>query len=392
MAILAECPICHRKQASKNKLCSCGEDLLKAKKPQRVRYWIAFRVEGKQRREAVGFSIEEARDADGKRRVQKREHRIFEMLPEAKMTFSELTDWYLELPAVKRLKARERVRQALANFNEVFGSKVVNIIRPEHLEAYQAKREEEGRALATVDLELTEAKALINKAFDNDMVDGRVLKVFKRVKPRLKSGANARERTLTVQEYLALVGNAPRDQKALLTVAFHTGMRRGELLALRSSWVDRAPGFIRLPAEITKEGKTKSVPMNYHVKAVLDSIPWALHHDFVFTYRGEPRGRDFRGGLKKACEDAGIVYGMNEKGGFRFHDIRATFDTNMDRAGVSESVRKAIVGHSQNGMDRHYIRPGDEDLTRAIELYTAWFDTQVANVDQNVDQAGNGGS
>ncbi|HYA01606.1 MAG TPA: hypothetical protein VEI04_00650 [Syntrophobacteria bacterium] len=92
MAILAECPRCDKKQAGKNKLCSCGEDLVKAERSQRVRYWIAHRVEGKQRREVVGFSINEARDADGKRRVQKRENRIFEMLPEAKMTVKELTD------------------------------------------------------------------------------------------------------------------------------------------------------------------------------------------------------------------------------------------------------------------------------------------------------------
>ena len=104
MAILAECPRCHKKQAGKNKLCSCGEDLVKAKRSQRVRYWITYRLRGgKQRKEAVGFSIEEARDADGKRRGQKRENRIFEMLPEAKMTFKELTDWYVELPAVKKL-------------------------------------------------------------------------------------------------------------------------------------------------------------------------------------------------------------------------------------------------------------------------------------------------
>src|SRR5512139_3745350 len=117
MAILAECPRCHRKQAGKNKKCSCGEDLVKAKRSQRVRYWITYRVEGKQRKEAVGFSIEDARAAEGKRRGQKRENRIFEMLPEAKMTFKELAEWYLELPAVKNLKSRDRVQGCLASFH-----------------------------------------------------------------------------------------------------------------------------------------------------------------------------------------------------------------------------------------------------------------------------------
>ena len=75
MAILAECPLCHRKQSVKNKLCKCGADLVKAKRSKKVRYWINFRMpDGKQRREAVGYSIEKARDADGKRRSQKREN------------------------------------------------------------------------------------------------------------------------------------------------------------------------------------------------------------------------------------------------------------------------------------------------------------------------------
>ena len=90
MAIKAECPLCHKKQAVKNKVCACGQDMDKAKKAKKVKYHIAYRVNGKQIQQFVGDSIEKARDADGKRRGQKRENRIFEMLPESSMTFSEL--------------------------------------------------------------------------------------------------------------------------------------------------------------------------------------------------------------------------------------------------------------------------------------------------------------
>ena len=97
MSILAECPICKRKQSVKNKICrECEEDLDRGKRSKRVRYWISYRLPGgKQRREPVGYSISKARDAERKRRGQKRENRIFEILPESKMTFSDLTEWYL---------------------------------------------------------------------------------------------------------------------------------------------------------------------------------------------------------------------------------------------------------------------------------------------------------
>ena len=122
MSILAECPYCNRKQSLKNKRCRCGEDLDKLKRGRKVRYWINYRLPGgRQRREPVGYSIEEARDADGKRRGQKRENRIFDMLPESKMTFKELTEWYLDLESVRRLKSYERIEDAINNLSKFFG-------------------------------------------------------------------------------------------------------------------------------------------------------------------------------------------------------------------------------------------------------------------------------
>jgi integrase len=218
---------------------------------------------------------------------------------------------------------------------------------------------------------------------------GRVLKAFRSVKNRLKMGANARERTLTVEEYQALLKSAPRHLQAVLVVAFNTGLRRSEILGLKWSHIDHEKGFIRLPAEMTKERKPKSVPLNHHVKTVLDSLPRALHHDHVFVYAGKPMIAWFGSSLPAACRRAGIVYGMKKQGGFRFHDLRATFDTNLDRAGVSESLRKRLLGHTLRGMDRHYIRPTDEDLARAMETYTAWLDAHLQVVPKTVPKAQN---
>ena len=79
MAILAKCPICRRKQSIRNKKCKgCGEDLDQAKKSGRVEYWINYLLpNGKQRREPVGTSIEDARAADGKRKAQKKGKQYF---------------------------------------------------------------------------------------------------------------------------------------------------------------------------------------------------------------------------------------------------------------------------------------------------------------------------
>ena len=104
MAVLQECPICNNKQSLKRKKCSCGADLDKFKRSGRIKYHIQYRLPGgKQRKELVGYSIEDAKAADGKRKVQKKEGRIFDMLPQEKPTFKELAAWYLGLPKIKKL-------------------------------------------------------------------------------------------------------------------------------------------------------------------------------------------------------------------------------------------------------------------------------------------------
>jgi len=185
MAILAECPFCHKKQSAKNKKCwnektkkGCGTDLDKAKRSKKVKYWIDYCVNGKARREAVGYSIEEARDADGKRRVQKRENRIFDIKPEAKMTFQELTDWYLDLEKVKAIKTVWRNEIALKNFNAVLGHMVVGQIKPVDLENYQIKRRSNGMADGTIDKEIGTVQTMVRKAFFNDLVSGDKLKIL----------------------------------------------------------------------------------------------------------------------------------------------------------------------------------------------------------------------
>jgi integrase len=364
----------------------------KAKRSKKVKYWIQYRLPGgKQRKEFVSYSIEEARDADGKRRVQKRENRIFEMLPEANMTFNELAEWYLNLKSVKSLASYKRTVWCVDTYNEVFGNQRVSGIKPVRLEEFQDKSEDEGLAHATIDLILTTVGTAVRKGWDNDMVNGRAVKTFRRVKAKLKKGSNARDRTLSISEYLSLVEVAPAHLKALLITAFSTGMRQGEMLKLKWSHIDRENGFIRLPAEIAKERKPKNIPINHHVRKVLEGLPRAVHHDYVFTYQGKPIKMWILVAFKSACKNAGIPYGMKVENGVRFHDIRTTVKTNMLRAGLSKTLRDTILGHSLQGMDIYYIKLSNDDLKEAMDKYTAWLDTQIANVTQTVTQEAKSG-
>lgn len=383
MATLAECPMCHKKQSVSNRLCDCGEDLVKSKKSKRVRYWINYRLPGgKQKRESVSFSIEEAKDADGKRRSQKREHRIFDIKPEAKMSFNELTKWYINLESVKALARYSILKINLNTFNADFGDTIVNALKPADLENYQAKRKAQGHADSYVDQQIAMARAMINKAFDNDIVSGDTIKVFKRVKKLLKGDSNARDRVLSTDEFNSLMEALPSHTRAIVATGYYGGMRKGEVLNLTWNHIDMKNRVISLEASETKDREARKIPICDGLHDILESIPKAIHDNHVFLFKGKPI-KDFRTALRKACRDAGIPYGRGEKNGFVFHDTRHCFNTNMRRSGVPESVIMKITGHSTREMFLRYDTVDSNDTRKAV----AQMEGFLKSVDQNVDQA-----
>ena len=385
MAILAECPICHKKQAVKNRLCACGADLVKAKRSKNVKYWIDYRVNGKSRREAVGYSIEEARDADGKRRTQKRENRIFDIMPEAKMTFQELTDWYLNLEQVKKLARYRQIKIGLGKFNSQFGATLLGNIQPADIENCQAKRKAEDKADATVDDEIGAVKTMVKKGFENRKVGADTFRTFEKVKKLLKRNSNARDRILSPEEFGNLKKHLPSHQKPVVVMGYWTGMRLGEILCLTWDKVDLEGRFIRLEPEDTKDDEPRLVPIMDKLYNELVTLPNRLsgigEDNHVFQYMGKPLN-SIDTGLKRACERAGILYGRKIKGGFTFHDLRHTFNTNMRKAGVDKSVIMKITGHSSEEMFNRYNTVDAEDAREAVDQLQAY----LANVDQNVDQ------
>ena len=66
--------------------------------------------------------------------------------------------------------------------------------------------------------------------------------------------------------------------------------------------------------------------------------------------------------------------------GTNFHDTRRTVKTNMLAAGVDEVYTEYHLGHSQKGMDVHDMSPSEDDLHRAMGVYTAWLDAQMPSV------------
>jgi integrase len=347
-----------------------------------VCYWISFRFPGgKQRRERVGYSIAEARDAEGKRRSQKRENRIFDIVPEAKMTFTELAKWYVNLKSVAALRSYDRVKGALNQFNTLLGDRIVNSIKTIDLEDYQVKRTLDKKAPATIDMEISIAKTMITKAFDNEMVGGHTLRAFKKVKKLLKRNANARDRVLSIDECKRLIALLPPHTRVIIGIAIYTGMRKSEILSLTWDKVDLKSNIIRLESTDTKDREPRKIPISEELYGMFNNIPRAIHNNHVILYNGKPI-RDIREALRTACRNVGIAYGRFVKGGFVFHDTRHTFNTNMRKAGVAQSVIMKITGHSTSEMFDRYNTVDEDDIRKAADQMGRF----LKSVDQSVDQ------
>ena len=326
MAVLIECPICRKKQSLRNRVCYCGENLSKARKSDRVKYYVSYRLpNGKQRREKVTVESDDGIDkngtysealaADGKRKSQKYENpATLEKVGSSKLTFQNLTKWYLNLKSVRKLKYYERLEDALQNFNRVFGQNLVNSISLTDLEDYQLSRHEQGRAPRTIDYETGSAMTMLTKAFDNDKIDGNVLKPFRKLKKALKRGSNTRNQTISFEQYIKMIDKAQPHLKPIIVVAFNTGMRVSEILNLRWKQIDKEAGFIRLSDDDTKEGKKKIIPMNHHVTKIFQETIQHLNHDYVFTFRHKYMTK-IRKSFKSCCDAANIPCGRNIENG-----------------------------------------------------------------------------
>jgi integrase len=396
MAILAECPLCRRRQAVRNKVCICGQDLDGAKRAKRVKYHIIYWLHGKQKQELIGHSIEDARNANSARRTQKRENKLEDMLEvqaEGKMTFNQLTEWYIELERIrckaKGIKSFRRKQDCLNNFNSVFGDRIVRDADQTDLEDYRLKRMEEGISKRTADYHLGEVKRMMKMAWDSNKISARTWRVFSGVKKLLRTGENVRKRVFELEEYAALYPHLSARLRPLCDLAVFTGMRPGEMIPVNRysaeegteglTWdrVDYRKRTIILEAEDTKTSEARRIPITDEIHEILKGIPRDLRSNHIFTHRGKPMS-DFREGLRRACAAAGILFGAKEKGGFVFRDLRTTADTLMVRAGMRDVYRRALLGHKQQGMDRHYTHPDfEKDLRAAMAAYTKWLRAEL---------------
>mgnify|MGYP005845774599 CR=1 FL=1 len=212
-----------------------------------------------------------------------------------------------------------------------FGDRGVDDIRPQDVEEHKGKLIQ-GRAPATVNRYLASLKTCFSLAVKNGKVDKNPVKAVKLYKEN-----NARVRYLTEEEETALMREIPEDYRPLVTVALHTGLRRGELFGLRWEDVDFRTKVITVPR--AKNGEARYVPMNEVVmetfgsRLAIQGVPLLTnkelmgHKTIAMTQRYAHLSP---GHLREAVE--GLCRGINST---KVSQIVSQGDLGVDMHGVS---------------------------------------------------------
>lgn len=99
---------------------------------------------------------------------------------------------------------------------------------------------------------------------------------------------NVRDRVLDPEEFERLQGHSAPHLQAISLMAYQTGMRTGEILALKWDNVDLKAGFIRIRAEDTKTNEARIVPLTNELTVLLKSLYKVryLYEAHVFLVKG----------------------------------------------------------------------------------------------------------
>ena len=273
-------------------------------------------------------------------------------------SFAEAVTEYLERGTRWSESTRRGNQALLKRLVAEFGARPVADIRGADIEAYLARRRDEGLAKATRNRYLCTLKVILKKAHDWGYTP-------RNVAADLKTEREGRKQPMpyTRDEVSRLLTHLEPQDRRIAEIYLQTGMRRGELTKLQWADLDWEADTIAVRAPKNEDDRT--IPMSRRVHEILQEVkreraagpttPMSLH---VFGHHA-----DIWYALRQAANCAGLEEGRRHRLQHRLRDTAAT--TLLD-AGVPLDRVQTILGHRDIGMTRRYAETRPEGLRQAV--------------------------
>ena len=301
------------------------------------------------------------------------------------LLFSELASRYLanrELIGLKRTTLMDYESYTRVHLLPAFGAFGLEAITIELIEEFIAAKRQEGKAVKSILNYLGLQHAMFAFAVRRGWCARNPVALVE--KPRGRRNLDIR--FLDAQELEALFAATPTDERgtterALYLTAAMTGLRRGELLALRWQDIDWTAGVVRVRRNYTRGefGTPKSRRSAAPYRSPNASARTRLHYersrfqapaDLVFCHPQLGVVLD-PAKLRRRFQAAARRAGLRP---VRLHDLRHTFGTRMAAAGAPLRWIQEWLGHSDYRTTTLYADYAP-DLSQAAYWAARAFDT-----------------
>ncbi len=177
---------------------------------------------------------------------------------------------------------------------------------------------------------------------------------------------------ITEEELQSILSNTQEEiLKNLFLTAFYTGMRLGELINMKWSWIDLKQNQITVKCSegfTTKSKKERIIPISQNLRNIfIDRIPKVLsitNDDYVFSRMpGVRLNEDF---VSKKFKKSVRAAKLDDK--IHFHTLRHSFASLLVQRGVSLYVVKELLGHEDLATTQIYSHLQQQNLRDAVNL------------------------
>lgn len=262
-----------------------------------------------------------------------------------------------------------------------FGNCRLDKINHYIIEQFIAQQVAKGYAPASTNLHLSTLKRALKSAVEWSILKKNPADTIKKLKNEAESW-----QFLDFDESEAFLNAVPAKWKTLFLVAIRTGLRKGELCALRWRDVDWANQAIHVRHSLYKGELTspkskdsiRTVPLPTDAREALQEHrerEQSFKTEFVFpsSTGGPLEPRTLQRPLRTANKNSGFEKQL------RFHDTRHTYASHLVMAGVPIRTVKDLLGHSSLDQTLRYAHITGETHREAVKALEATLKTKRRN-------------
>ena len=168
-------------------------------------------------------------------------------------------------------------------------------------------------------------------------------------------------------------GKRPWRDVAIVAVLLHTGLRVGELCALRLSDLSLSERKGTITVRSGKGRKYREVPLNADVRKALNDYLERRKEESEFFFQSQKGGALTPSAVWRVVKSIGKAAGVE----LSPHTLRHTFGTNLVRAGTDLVSVATLLGHESLNTTAIYTRPSRRHLASVVQKLSTLGEEEV---------------